>query len=141
MDLNKIEQTSITIDKDGIWYYEQAEMFRKDIVHILAVNIHRTEFGDYYIQMGKERRALHVEDAPFYAAGYEEQTDGSIKLIFHDLQEYVLGKKTKLHFKDGVPYISYKWENDTKLSRSVYWKLSDFFDVRGDDVFIVIPGV
>lgn len=134
-----MEGKPITIRRNGKWYFGEAEMFRRNIVNILAVNIHRNEDGSYYIRMGEDINPLAVEDVPFYATGYVEQEDGSVKLVFYDLQEFVLDDEIKLTLKGDVPYISYKWENDTCLSRGVYWKLSDFFDFRGDDIYIVTP--
>ena len=134
-----MEGKPITIRKNGKWYFGEAEMFRRNIVNLLAKNMHRHEDGSFYIRLGEDVNPLSVEDVPFYATGYVEQEDGSVKLVFFDLQEYVLNDETKLTLKGDVPYISYKWENDTRLSRGVYWKLSEFFDFRGEEVFILIP--
>jgi len=130
----------ITIRKNGKWYFGQVEMFRRNILNILAQHIDRQEDGSYCIRLGEDFSLLEVEDVPFLACGYLEETEG-IKLVFHDLQEMPLTEETRLILKGDVPYISYRWEGDTRLSRGVYWKLSDFFDFRGDDIFIVPPGV
>lgn len=135
MDLKEI-----VIRKDGKWYFGRAEMFRRNILNILATNIQKEEDGSYCIKLGDDVNPITVEDVPFLATGYIEE-DGSIKLRFHDLQELVLDREFKLCLKGDVPYISYKWENDTRLSRGVYWKLSDFFDFRGDDIFIIPPDI
>lgn len=132
--------TDIVIRKDGKWYYHNAEMFRRNIVHILAANLHKIEGGSYEIIMGQESSPVEVEDVPFYATGIQETESGLLKLVFHDLQEYDLNKEIPLYFKGDVPYITYRWEADTRLSRGVYWKLSEYFVFRGDEVFIVPPG-
>jgi len=131
----------ITIKKNGKWYFGEAEMFRRNILNILAVNIYKQEDGSYCIKLGDDINPITVEDVPFYATGIEEQADGSIKLIFHDLQEFVLDHELKLTLKGDVPYIDYKWKADTRLSRGVYWKLSDFFDFRGEATYIVPPNI
>ncbi len=136
MDLKEI-----VIRKDGKWYFGGAEMFRRNILNILAANIHKEEDGSYCIKLGDDINPITVEDVPFLATGYIEGEDGTIKLRFHDLQELILDHELKLFLKGDVPYISYKWENDTRLSRGVYWKLSDFFEFRGDDIFIVPPDI
>ncbi|NLU48475.1 MAG: DUF1285 domain-containing protein [Syntrophomonadaceae bacterium] len=112
-------------------------MFRRNIVHLLAVNIDRKEDGTYRIVLGNETTDIDVEDVPFYATGIQETEDGTIKLVFHDLQEYEIKEETRVYFKGDVPYISYRWPADTRLSRGIYWKLSDYFDFRGDEVYIV----
>lgn len=134
MDLQEI-----IIRKDGKWYFGTAEMFRRNILNILAVNIQKSEDGSYCIVLGDDMNPITVEDVPFFANGYAEEEDGRVKLVFHDLQEMVLDREQKLHFKGDVPYISFRWPADTRLSRGVYWKLSEYFDTRGDEVYIVPP--
>jgi len=132
-----MNQTEIIIKKNGKWYYGEAEMFRRNIVNILASNLNKNEDGSYYVQLGQDTNPITVEDVPFYASGIVENREGPWKLVFFDLQEMPLDHELKLIIKDDVPYISYRWEGDTKLSRGVYWKLSDFFEFRGDEVYIV----
>lgn len=128
----------ITIRADGKWYYGGAEMFRRNILNILATHIEREEDGTFCIKLGDDINPIAVEDVPFLATGYIE-TDEGIKLRFHDLQELLLDHEFKLTLKGDVPYISYRWEADTRLSRGLYWKLSDYFDFRDEDIYIVPP--
>lgn len=128
----------ITIRADGKWYYGGAEMFRRNILNILAAHIEREEDGSYCIKLGDEINPITVEDVPFLATGYLE-TDEGIKLRFHDLQEMLLDHELKLTLKGDVPYISYRWQADTRLSRGLYWKLSDYFDFRDEEIYIVPP--
>lgn len=134
-----MELTEIIIKKDGKWYFGQAEMFRRNILNILAKNIERQDDGSYCIKLGQDINPITVEDVPFLATGYIEDENGQIKLSFHDLQEMPLENELKLYLKGDVPYISYRWEGDTRLTRGVYWKLSEFFDFRGEEIYIVPP--
>lgn len=115
-------------------------MFRRNILNILARNIERQDDGSYCIKLGEDVNPITVEDVPFLATGYIEEEDGRIKLAFHDLQEMLLSNELKLYLKGDVPYISFRWEADTRLTRGVYWKLSEFFDFRGEEIYIVPPG-
>lgn len=136
-----MEIREIRIRRDGKWYADnQVEMFRRNILNILARNIVRDENGQYLIRMGEEEFPLVVEDVPFFANGIYDN-NGVLTLRFHDLQEMPLDKPYKLYFKGDVPYISFRWPADTRLSRGIYYKLSDYFQTVGDDVYIVPPGV
>ncbi|MEA4924042.1 MAG: DUF1285 domain-containing protein [Syntrophomonadaceae bacterium] len=135
--MNVLEQ-DITIKANGKWYFGQAEMFRRQIVNVLARNLIRKEDGSYAIKMENDENPVLVEDVPYLASGIVEN-ELPLRLVFHDLQEMVLDHELKLYFKGDVPYITYKWEADTRLSRGVYWKLSEFFDYRGDEVYFVPP--
>ncbi len=132
-----MELTEIRIRKNGKWYFGGSEMFRRNILNVLAAHIVK-EDGSYFIKLGDDINPLVVEDVPFYATGIIEEA-AALKLVFFDLQEMVLDQEQKLYFKDEIPYISFKWAGDTRLSRGVYWKLSDYFEFRGDEVYLVPP--
>ncbi len=140
MEIKPLLDQPISIRKDMKWYYGEAEMFRRPIIHILAQNIQRDENGNYCIQMQNDFCELTVEDVPFYAIGLNEESEPQ-KLVFYDLQELPLDHELKLTFKGDIPYIRFRWEADTRLSKSMYVKLSDYFDFRGEEVYIVPPGV
>ena len=55
----------IRIDKEGVWYYKGAEMFRKDIWHEMYRNLRRDETGRYLVELGAERAYVEVEDTPY----------------------------------------------------------------------------
>ena len=55
----------IRIDKDGVWYYKGAEMFRKEIVNFFYQNLRQDESGNYLIELENDRCYLEVEDTPF----------------------------------------------------------------------------
>ncbi|MEN6389974.1 MAG: DUF1285 domain-containing protein [Syntrophomonas sp.] len=134
------EGQEIRIKENGKWYFGPAEMFRRNIVNVLASNLHKEADGSYLIRLGPDTNPVVVEDVPFYASGIVEE-DGKVKLVFHDLQEMFLDSEKKLTLKGDVPYIDFRWDADTRLSRGVYWKLSEYFEFRGDEIFIVPPGV
>lgn len=135
-----MDLTEITIRKNGKWYFGEAEMFRRNILNILAQHIEKAEDGSYGIRLGSDFNPLTVEDVPFLASGYSEE-DSRIKLTFHDLQEMYLEGEVRLILKGDVPYISFRWEADTRLSRGVYWKLSQYFQFRDDEVYIAVPAL
>jgi hypothetical protein len=135
-----VDLKEIVIRKDGKWYFGGAEMFRRNILNILARNIKKQEDGSYAIELEQDTSPITVEDVPFLAQGIYEE-NGYYKLVFHDLQELVLDHELKITLKGDVPYIDYKWPADTRLSKGLYWKLSDWFEFRGEDIYIVPPGI
>ena len=95
-----MDLTEIIISKSGKWYFGKAEMFRRNILNILAAHIERNDNGSYCIKLGDDINPITVEDVPFLASGYVEEEDGSIKLVFHDLQEMRLQGTTKFISKE-----------------------------------------
>lgn len=65
----------IKIDKEGVWYYNGAEMFRKDILAVFFENLHRDESGRYYVQLGSDMSYLKVEDTPIVVKSVHEIPD------------------------------------------------------------------
>jgi hypothetical protein len=133
-----VEITEIRIKKDGKWYADGREMFRIPIVNLFATHLKRDETGEYYIHLQDETFPVVVEDVPFTVVGaYRE--NGPLNLVLHDEQEIELGKPIPLYFREGVPYLSFKWENDTRLSRSAFWMISNYLKEENGVIFLVPP--
>ncbi|MCR4400449.1 MAG: DUF1285 domain-containing protein [Syntrophomonadaceae bacterium] len=133
-----MDNGEIRIASNGKWYYNGAEMFRIKIVNLFATHLERDEQGNTFIHLGQEVFPVVVEDVPFYVIGVYE-TKPTLTLVFHDRQEMEIVEPVRLTFKGDVPYLSFRWESDTKLSRGVYWRLSEYFEYREDGVYIVPP--
>ena len=63
--LETIAPCDIRIDKEGVWYYREQEMFRRDIVNYFYQHLKRDTEGRYLIELEDERCYLEIEDAPF----------------------------------------------------------------------------
>jgi hypothetical protein len=55
----------IRIDRDGVWYYQGAEIIRQDILEMFYSNLEKDDQGRYLIRMAKEVCWLEVEDTPW----------------------------------------------------------------------------
>ena len=60
-----MENSEIKIDKEGIWYYKGAHMFRRDILCVFFEHLQIDECGKYLIELEEERYYLDVEDTAF----------------------------------------------------------------------------
>ena len=60
-----MDNFEIRIDKDGLWYYNGAHMFRKEILSLFFDHLKIDECGKYIIELGPERCYLEVEDTAF----------------------------------------------------------------------------
>jgi hypothetical protein len=120
----------IRIKRDGKWYANDAEMFRKPIVNLFAKHLERDAFTESTIPLEPGDISVVVEDVPFTVVdAYIE--DGSIIFIFHDEQQMSIHEATEIMYKGDTPYITFKWLDDTKISRSAYWMVSDYLVERG----------
>jgi len=70
-----IPSIDIRIDKDGIWYYEGNEMFRKDILSTFFQELDRDAAGRYVIRHNEQTFSIEVEDVPFAVKSVELSSD------------------------------------------------------------------
>ncbi|MGE5544589.1 MAG: DUF1285 domain-containing protein [Bacillota bacterium] len=129
----------IRIKNDGKWYADDRLMFRKPIVKLFATNLHRDNEDQFFIRLNQETFPVVVEDVPFLAV--DAYVDGGgIVLVLYDEQEMRIDEETPVVFKDKVPYLSFRWKNDTRLSRSAFWMVSNFLVEKNNRVFLIPPG-
>lgn len=129
----------IRIKNDGKWYADDRIMFRKPIVKLFATNLQRANEDQFFICLNEETFPVVVEDVPFLVTdAYVDE--GAIVFILYDEQELRIEKETPVVFKGEVPYMSFRWKNDTRLSRSAFWMVSNFLTEMNDQVFLFPPG-
>jgi uncharacterized protein len=143
-----MENCDITIDKDGIWYYRGAHMFRKEILCIFFENLKIDESGKYLIELGDERCYLDVEDTAFVVTAvykkmqgediedhiYIHLTDDSVERL--DLSSLHVGRENVLYCKvKGAEFTA-------RFSRKSYYQLAEFIEQEkmGNGFFINLNG-
>lgn len=137
-----MDNCDIRIDKDGLWYYLGAHMFRKDILCLFFQSVKINEEGKYIIEMGRERCYLDVEDTVFVVTCVEKMKDDTgaenIYILLTDdnwekldLNSLYVGKDNVLYckVKDGV--------FPARFSRNSYYQLAQFVDEEEDDCFFI----
>jgi len=109
----KMESFDIKIDKDGVWYYKGAHMFRKEILHIFYEHLQMDECGRYLIELGPERSYLDVEDTVFVVSAVyktENPLNGreQIEIVLNDDSCEILEMNTLSEGPDNVLYCRVK---------------------------------
>jgi len=137
---------SIKIDKDGIWYYNGAEMFRKDIVNLFYEGLRRDESGQYRIELGNDWCFIEVEDVPFIVRAVDKsdlQGEGieAIQIFLNDGNSEKLDPSSLHVGKDNVLYCTVKsGVFDARFSRAAYYQIADYIDhnEEKDSYFITL---
>jgi len=143
-----MENYEIKIDKDGIWYYNGAHMFRKEILSIFFQNLRIDECGRYLIELGPERCYLHVEDTAFVvAAVYKTKLPCNggeqIDILLNDDSCEKLETNSLYTGRDNVLYCRVKEGRFTaRFSRNSYYQLAEFIEQseNGADFYINLNG-
>jgi len=97
--------SSIKVDKNGTWYYEGAEIIRKEILSLFYESLHLDEEG-YSLEINGECARLEVEDTVFLVQGAELVTDGEETFIIrlNDGSQERLDLDTFRIAEGNVPY-------------------------------------
>lgn len=137
-----MDNCDIRIDKDGIWYYLGAHMFRKEILCLFFQSVKIDECGNYIIEMGRERCYLDVEDTVFVVTCVEkiiddEGTEHIVLLLTDDTWEK-LDLNTLYVGNDNVLYCKVKdGVFPARFSRNSYYQLARFIEEEEDDCFFI----
>lgn len=124
---------NLRIDKEGTWYYNDSEMFRKDIVNYFYQNLKIDEAGNYIIEIDEGNKCpIEVEDAPFVVKAVvttfdnEEHGIKQIELLLNDSSLEPLNPSTLESSKNNILYCNVK-ENRFKarFSRAGYYQLAE----------------
>ena len=124
------EYFPIWIDKEGIWYYQGAEMFRKDILALFFQALNGDDSGHYYLEMQGKQYYIQVEDCPFVVMAVDARSPGSpeqeIELLLTDDSRELLDGKT-LSLGDGnILYCSVKGGRfEARFSRPAWYQLAN----------------
>ena len=143
-----MDHFEIRIDKDGLWYYNGAHMFRKEILCVFFQHLKMDDCGKYLIEMGEERCYLHVEDTPFVveAVYMQKRQDGDrdqINILLSDDSCEKLDMHSLKAGKDNVLYCRVKEGKFTaRFLRKSYYQLAEFIEQteNGTDFFIELNG-
>jgi hypothetical protein len=135
---------NIRVDKNGVWYFHGAEMFRMEIVNLFYQHLRRDESGRYIIELGPDRCYIEVEDSPYvvkavYSFNSEESGDASLYLLLNNEDLDQLDPTTVRIGAHNVMYCSVKDNRFTaRFSRPSYYQLADFIchDEEADSYYI-----
>ncbi|MBN1254199.1 MAG: DUF1285 domain-containing protein [Deltaproteobacteria bacterium] len=135
---------SITVDKDGKWYFEGAEIIRKEILSLFYESLHFDDNG-YYLEINGERARLEVEDTVFLVQGAELVKDSEEAFIIrlNDGTEEQLDLDTFRIAEGNVPYCLVKeGKFPTRFLRLPFYQVAQHaqHDEATDEYYILLNG-
>lgn len=145
---NETPSLPIRIDKEGVWYYQGAKMFRKDILKLFFENLKKDELGRYLIEFRGDKCLIEVEDTPFVVKAAdrdnrEDRENESIEILLSDFTSEKLNPSTLRVGMDNVLYCSIKDRKfEARFSRSSYYQIAEFikYDEDKDAYFVPLNG-
>jgi len=127
-----IPSIDIRIDKDGIWYYEGNEMFRKDILSTFFQELDRDAAGRYVIRHNEQTFSIEVEDVPFAVKSVELSSDEQggaafFNILLTDDSVEKLDPATLRMEKDNVLYCAVKGNRfEARFTRNSYYQFAEY---------------
>lgn len=122
----------IKIDKNGVWFYNGIEMFRKDIVKLFYDHLKRDESGNYFIELGNDLSVIEVEDVP-YVVKAVYKTDKYIEILLNDSTTEKLDPSTLRVGAENILYCSVrKGKFEARFSRAAYYQIAEFIEYKSD---------
>jgi uncharacterized protein len=139
---------SIRIDKEGIWFYGDDEIFRKEIILLFYDNLKQDHSGRYVIELGHEKCYVEVEDAPFIvkSVSRDKTADGNdeaIHLHLSDGKNEPLEPNTLRIGNGNVLYCSVRNRRfAARFSRAAYYQIVNFVEYNDEteEYFIALNG-
>lgn len=149
----------LSIDRDGIWYYEGSPIRRLPLVKLFATVLVRGADGGYWLETPVERGRIEVEDVPFVAVELAAEGEGHNQRVHlrTNLDEWVtVGPAHPLSVRAApwqeapdagwVPYVEIRRGLEARLLRPVFYDLVELggerevegrtrFGVASDGVF------
>jgi len=146
--MDEIPSSDIKIDKDGIWYYGDEEIFRKEIIQLFYQNLKQDQSGRYLIELGDERCYIEVEDTPFVVksanrTSLENDKREVINIYLSDETLEELDPNTLWVGKANVLYCAVKREAfRARFSRAGYYQIATYieYNTENNEYFISLNG-
>lgn len=143
-----MENSDIRIDKEGVWYYKGAHMFRKEILRVFFEHLRIDECGKYLIELGEERCYLDVEDTAFvvgsvYKTQLPDNGRAQIDILLNDDSCEKLEMQSLYVGRNNVLYCRVKEGKFTaRFSRNSYYQLAEFIEQseNGNHFYINLNG-
>ncbi len=129
----KMTDGEIKIDREGIWYYRGAHMFRKDILCIFFNHLKIDERGKYFIQLNEEICYLDVEDTAFVVTSVHN-TDDLVLILLSDDSLETLDLNSLRVGKDNIMYCKIKGGQFTaRFTRKAYYQLAEMIEADEEE--------
>lgn len=131
---SSIQDQDIKIDKEGIWYFRGAEMFRRDFVNLFYQHINKDSDGRYFIEYGEEISYLDVEDTAFviksvHISCSEKSDDESVEMLLSDGTVETLKPETLYIGRDNVLYCLVKNKCfEARFLRPSYYQIAEMIE-------------
>jgi hypothetical protein len=146
--IDNIPLCDIRIDRDGVWYFRGAVMFRREIVNYFYEHLRLDEEGRYWIDLGHDCCVVEVEDTPFvvravYRNRKKKGKGDRIDLLLCDEKVEALDPTSLFLTEENVPYCTVREGRfPARFSRPAYYQLAEHieYDAPRETFYLSLNG-
>lgn len=122
----------IRIARDGVWFYRDSPIARKELAKLFSTVLRRDEEGRFWLVTPAERGTIQVDDAPFTAVELAAEGDGKEMVLrfrnnFDDWvtagPDHPIAVTFDPDSGEPSPYIRIRDNLDALILRSVFYEL------------------
>jgi len=141
--MNSYKPYTITIDKDGAWYYNGRQIIHPTVLRLFNDGLSRHNDGTYHLEVDGDHTTVEVEDAPIVVRGVMPVMDrddgllGFILALSDDTKE-ALDPETLTINEKNIPYCMVKREGlnaprglPARFASKAYYALAEY--IRHDE--------
>ena len=130
----------IFIDKNGNWYQDGIKITHKWTYLENNKNLRCDNDGNYFVQEGKVKIPVDVEDTPFVIKMVEKKDTEIYAILNDNTTEKISLDKVWLN-EDNIPYTKVKNNGFiARFLRPAYYELAKFATVEEDKLVLEING-
>lgn len=142
------ESPPIRIDRNGVWYFQDVEMTRFEIVRYFYDHLQRDANGQYRIEIADDQCLVQVDDVPYVVQGISEQSPDAngrqgMVISLSDGTREELNPGTLRIGEGNVPYCRIKQgKHEARFTRQAYYQLAKYIehDAKNDRYFMNLDG-
>ncbi len=133
-------QPRIYIDKEGNWYQDGFPILHRWTYLYNNRLLRRDEKGRYYVDEGRGKVYVYVEDTPFVVKMIEKRSDGFYVTLNDETEEKLDFNNLRMN-DEYVPYVTVKnGEFEARFSRPAYYEFTKYLNQEGERFYIEVRG-
>ena len=126
----------IFIDKEGNWFQDGLPVLHRWTYLYNNKLVDIDDEGVYFIDEGRGRVYIEVEDTPFVIKNIDLRSDG-LYLILNDETEEKLGSDTIYLNASNIPYVKVKdGRFDARFCRAAYYEIMKMLETENEKYYL-----
>ncbi len=136
MNKNINKKPRIFIDKDGNWFQDGIPIAHRWTYLYNNTLLDRDDEGRYFIDEGRGKVYIELEDTPFVIKNIELRKDGLFLILNDETEEKLLSDTIYLN-TSNIPYVKVKdGRFDARFCRAAYYEIMKLLEKEDNQYYL-----